>query len=189
MSVENSLFRGCLGRLLSRGELANSGGRRERPLEKSWRARAQLASQHRGRHLGEGVWSEEEAERFGSESPPASNQRSVVSSLLTDEVHHGNNARPLRTRCVCARRETLHCAWPGGVLRSQQTICKVATYPSRSADKRPDSGSAERTIPLLRSKDANTISMSARTYRRRPGPSRILVMLAVSRGRIEVTSQ
>jgi len=82
VSLENILRPGCLGRLLGLGELADGGSRGKGPLENPWRMRAQLASQHRGRHRGERVWSEE-VERFGSESVPASNQRSAVVSLLT----------------------------------------------------------------------------------------------------------
>ena len=82
VGVKNVLRSGCLGRLLSLGELVDGGSRGERPLENPWRMRAQLASQHRGRHRGERVWSEE-VERFSSESLAASNQRSAVVSLLT----------------------------------------------------------------------------------------------------------
>jgi hypothetical protein len=96
---------GCLGRLLSLGELTDGGGRGERPLEKTWRTRAQLASQHRGRHCGEEacvVGGGGTVERFGSESaarvqsafgclsPPSHSTSSL------HEVRYGNNARPLR---------------------------------------------------------------------------------------------
>jgi len=110
----------------------------------------------------------------------------LLSLSSPHEVRHGNNTRPLRARRVRTRRETLHRSRRGrDVLRSQQIICKVATYPSRSADKQPDSGSAERTIPLRHSKGENTTSMSAGTYRRRLGLSKILAKSVVSPGRIE----
>lgn len=124
VSLENVLSSGRLCRLLRLGELADGGGRRERPLENSRGTRTQLAPQHRGRHCRRGTACGRRRKWEGSVRSRCPRPISVwllsPPSHPSHEVHYGGNARPLRPRRVRARRETLHRARQGRhVFRSQ----------------------------------------------------------------------